>query len=123
MGGLRSYDGNKKLIGRKRHILVDTAGFLLSVVVHAASLPDRQGGQRVLEAAGGSFLRLQRIWADQGYTGALIPCTAQEHGMRLEVVYPTSRQLRRYAPDLAADSTREHPPRSPIHTCYVGEEQ
>ena len=32
MGGLRGYDGNKKLVGRKRHILVDTEGFLYSVV-------------------------------------------------------------------------------------------
>jgi putative transposase len=55
MGGLRGYDGNKKLVGRKRHILVDTEGFLLSVVVHAASIPDRKGGQRVLQAVGGSF--------------------------------------------------------------------
>ena len=61
MGGLRGYDGNKKLVGRKRFILVDTEGFLLSVVVHAASIPDRQGGQRVLQAAGVSFPRLQHI--------------------------------------------------------------
>ena len=53
MGGLRGFDGNKKLVGRKRHILVDTQGFLLAVVVHAASIPDRKGGQRVLEAASG----------------------------------------------------------------------
>jgi putative transposase len=52
---------------------------------------------------GSAYPRLQRIWADQGYTGALIPWTAQEHGVRLEVVYPNFRQLRRYAPGLAAD--------------------
>jgi putative transposase len=75
MGGLRGYDGNKKLVGRKRHLLVDlvdTEGFLLSVVVHAASIPDRKGGQRVLQAAGASFARLRHIWADQGYTGTLV---------------------------------------------------
>ena len=53
MGGLRGDDGNKQLVGRKRPILVDTEGLWLSVVVHAASLPDRKGGQPVLEAAGG----------------------------------------------------------------------
>jgi hypothetical protein len=53
-------------VGVKRHILVDTEGFLLSVVVHAASTPDRKGGQAVLAAAGGSYPRLQHIWADQG---------------------------------------------------------
>jgi putative transposase len=103
MGGVRGFDGGKKLAGRKRHILVDTQGFLLAVVVHPANLPDRQGGKLVLNALGGAFPRLQRIWADQGYTGALIPWSAQEHGVRLEVVYPAFRQLRRYAPDVTTD--------------------
>jgi putative transposase len=103
LGGVRGFDGGKKLAGRKRHILVDTQGFLLAVVVHAANLPDRQGGKLVLNALHGAYPRLQRIWADQGYTGALIPWTAQEHGMRLEVVYPTSRHLHRDAPDLVAE--------------------
>jgi putative transposase len=59
------------LAGRKRHIVVDTQGWLLSVVVHAADLQDRQGGRLVEAAAGAYFPRLQRIWADQGYTGEL----------------------------------------------------
>jgi transposase len=58
MGGLRGYDGNKQLVGVKRRILVDTEGFLLSVVVHAANLPDRKGGQRVLPAVGDTDLAL-----------------------------------------------------------------
>lgn len=70
--GVRGFDGGKKLAGRKRHILVDTQGFLLAVVVHAANLPDRQGGKLIFQALQGAFPRLQRIWADQGYTGALI---------------------------------------------------
>ncbi len=39
MGGVRGFDGNKKLVGRKRHTLVDTEGFLLSVVVHYGMPP------------------------------------------------------------------------------------
>ncbi len=101
MGGARGFDGGKKLAGRKRHILVDTHGFLLAVVVPAANVPDRQGGKLVLDAMGKAFPRLQRIWADQGYTGALIPWAGQKHQVRLEVVYPAFRQLRRYAPDIA----------------------
>jgi putative transposase len=100
MGGVRGYDGNKKLVGRKRHILVDTEGFLLSVVVHAASMPDRKAGQWVLEAAGDAFPRLQHIWADQGYTGTLVRWAAHEHGWAVQVVYPQVRQLKRYAPEL-----------------------
>jgi len=103
LGGVRSFDGGKKRAGRTRHILVDTHGFLLAVVVHPANLPDRQGGKLVLNALGGAFPRLRRIGADQGYTGALIPWRAQEHGVRLEVVSPVFRQLQRDAPDVAAD--------------------
>jgi putative transposase len=109
MGGLRGYDGNKKLVGRKRHILVDTEGFLLSVVVHAANIPDRTGGQQVLQAAGDTFPGLRHIWADQGYTGTLVRWAAQAYGWTVQVVYPQFRQLRRlrqlrrYAPDLVAD--------------------
>lgn len=40
VGGIRGYDGNKKIIGRKRHIIVDTMGNVLSVIVHAAHLHD-----------------------------------------------------------------------------------
>ena len=77
-GGMRGFEGAKKLVGRKRHILVDTPGFLLAVVVHSATIADREGGKLVLAALGDGFPRLQRIWADQGYTGAFIPWTAQE---------------------------------------------
>jgi putative transposase len=104
MGGVRGYDGNKKLVGRKRHILVDTQGFFLAVVVHAASIPDRKGGQWVLEeAAGDAYPRLQHIWADQGYTGTLVRWAEQEQGWRVQVVYPEDRQLKRYAPDVLDD--------------------
>jgi putative transposase len=103
LGGVRGFDGGKKLAGRKRPILVDTQGFLLGVVVHAANLPDRQGGTLLLSTLRKTFPRLERIWADQGYTGGLIPWTAQELGARLEVVYPTARHLHRDAPDLVAD--------------------
>ena len=66
MGGVRGCDGNNKLVGRQRPLLVDTAGFLLSVVVHAASIPDRKGGQAVLQAAGDAAPRLQPIGAYRG---------------------------------------------------------
>jgi putative transposase len=103
MGGVRGFDGNKKLVGVKRHIWVDTEGFLRAVVVHAASVPDRKGGQWVLEAASDVYPRLQHIWADQGYTGTLVRWAAQEHGWRVQVVYPQFRQLKRYAPELLED--------------------
>jgi putative transposase len=103
MGGVRGFDGHKQIAGRKRHILVDTEGFLLNVVVHPANLPDRAGGRLVLEAMGETYPRLRRIWADQGYTGTLVRWAAEEEGLTVQVVYPADRQLKRYAPDLVAD--------------------
>ncbi len=105
MGGGRGFDANKQLVGRKRHSLVATAGCLLSVVVHAASIPDRNGGQRVLEAAGvgGVSPRLQPSWADQGDTGTLGRWAAQEHGWTVHVVSPQFRQRKRDAPERLAD--------------------
>lgn len=58
--------------GRKRHILVDTLGLLLMVVVHAANIQDRDGAKLVLAKARGCFTRLQLIGADGGYAGQLI---------------------------------------------------
>ncbi len=73
-------------MGRKRHILVDTEGNLLTVVVHRANIADRDGAYFVLEAVGTAFPELQKIWADHAYTGDLVPNVQQQHGIALEVV-------------------------------------
>jgi putative transposase len=69
LGGERGYDGGKKINGRKRHILVDTMGLLLMVVVTAASLPERWGALSVFLKARNYFPNLKLIWADGGYSG------------------------------------------------------
>ena len=68
-GEERGYDAGKKTFGRKRHILVDTLGLLLRVVVHSAGLQDRDGARLVLAPLAHSFTRLRKIWADAIYTG------------------------------------------------------
>lgn len=70
--GLKGYDAGKKVKGTKRHVLVDTLGLLLCVVVHAANIQDRDGAKLVLSKARGLFPTLRRIWADGGYAGKLI---------------------------------------------------
>ena len=47
--GVRGYDAGKKIKGRKRHILVDTTGLLLKVIVHEADIQNRDGAKLVLE--------------------------------------------------------------------------
>jgi putative transposase len=72
--------------GRKRHILVDTIGLLLVIVVHAANVQDRDGAKLVLEKARGKFPRLKLIWADGGYAGKLIAWVKETCGWILEIV-------------------------------------
>jgi putative transposase len=62
----------KKVNGRKRHIMVDMMGLLLMVVVHIASIQDRDGAKEVFKKAKLSFSRLQLIWADGGYARKLV---------------------------------------------------
>ncbi|PIX73822.1 hypothetical protein COZ39_01690, partial [Candidatus Roizmanbacteria bacterium CG_4_10_14_3_um_filter_33_21] len=47
----KGYDAGKKIKGRKRHILVDTLGLIISVIVHSAGIQDRDGGRYVLAKA------------------------------------------------------------------------
>lgn len=70
-GAERGYDAGKKIFGRKRHILVDTLGLVLAVVVHSAGNQDRDGAKKVLARLSHSFTRLRKIWADGIYTGGL----------------------------------------------------
>jgi len=70
VGGVRGYDGAKKLVGRKRHILVDTEGLVQAVNVHAADIMDRDGIKLVLTEATRALLpRMQLLWLDAGYNG------------------------------------------------------
>ena len=110
MGGVRGFDGNKQLVASNAISWSGPEGFLLAVVVHAASVPDRKGGQAVLQAAGTTFPRLRHIGADQGYTGTLVRWVSQEYGGTAQVVYPTDRQMKRYAPDVLADLGEAHAP-------------
>jgi putative transposase len=75
-GGPRGYDAAKKVTGRKRHLLVDTMGLILLVLVHPADVQDRDGARSLLSmllvAGRCRFPRLQLIWADGGYAGQLI---------------------------------------------------
>ena len=66
------YDGGKKIKGRKRHIAVDTNGWLLAVLVTAASVQDRDGGHRLLALLRERFSTLSLVWADGGYAGRLV---------------------------------------------------
>jgi transposase len=68
-GGPSGYDAGKKIKGRKRHIVTDTAGHLVGLVVHVASVQDRDGAVDVLSSIRRLYPWLRHIFADGGYAG------------------------------------------------------
>ena len=68
-GEERGYDGGKKVKGRKRHLLVDTEGFVLKAKVHSAKVMDYEGIKVLLDCAKELFPRLSHLWMDGGYNG------------------------------------------------------
>src|SRR5512144_2473972 len=85
-GGVRGYDGGKRIRGRKRHVVVDVLGLLLVVGVHSAGLQDREGAKSILEAVVAGFPRVQLIWADGGYAGQLVAWVASHLQRVLAIV-------------------------------------
>lgn len=68
----RGFDGGKLVNGRKRHVVVDTLGLLLGVMVTAADTGDRAAAQVLLGQVTDAHHRLELVWADGGYTGSLV---------------------------------------------------
>ena len=68
-GGVCGYDAGKKIKGRKRHIITDTLGLMLFVLVYAADIQDRDAAPDVLKAIRYRFPWLRHVFADDGYAG------------------------------------------------------
>jgi transposase len=84
----QGFDAGKKVTGRKRHILVDTLGLLLNVVVHSAAVQDRDGARLVLDRRTRRlFPFIERIFADAGYQGPKTAAAIAKTGTwKLEIV-------------------------------------
>jgi transposase len=82
------YDPGKKIKGKKRHLLVDTQGLVLQVIVHAADIQDRDGGVLLLASLFGLFPFLRKLYADAGYQGAKFQNALKRvlRQVRLEIV-------------------------------------
>ncbi len=74
------YDAHKNVKGRKRHLLVDTLGILLSVYVTPAEVQDRIGARCLLAGLKVLLPRLKKIWADGAYTGEKLAGWCKEQG-------------------------------------------
>lgn len=91
-GGPRGFDAHKQINGRKRHVVVDTLGLLLIVVVHAASIQDPAGAKLALTPLIGRFPRLALMWADGIYRGPLVEWVREQLGCALSIVTRTAGQ-------------------------------
>ena len=80
------FDGGKRVKGRKRHIIVDTIGYLLVVIVHAANVFDGRGALQVVEKLFSIVTTVQLIWTDGTYKGHVITWALERFGCVLEMV-------------------------------------
>ena len=77
-GEQRGYDAGKKVGGRKRHIVVDTLGLMISIVVHAASIQDQDGAKLALKNIKRDYKRLKVIFGDSAYKRSGLPDWVKE---------------------------------------------
>lgn len=82
----RGYDAYKKIRGRKRHLVVDTQGFLLAVKVTAANLSDRYPAEPLLQRVASLLPRVRHVWADHAYAGPLEDWVCQQLGWSMQIV-------------------------------------
>lgn len=86
-GGIRGFDAGKKIKGRKRHIVVDTLGMMVGLVVHSAGIQDRDGASNVLKTIVKRWPWLRYIFADGGYAGPKLKGRLEKVGkFMLEIV-------------------------------------
>jgi len=88
----RGFDGGKLINGRKRHVVVDTLGLLLGVMVTAADIGDRTAAQVLLQRMADAHHRLALVWADGGYTGSLVGHCLDALALVLQVVKSSDDQ-------------------------------
>lgn len=82
----KSYDGNKKVKGIKRHVVVDKNGFLLAVMVTVAHIHDSQAVRCLMRVLQDSYANIKTVLADGGYRGDIIEMVRKSFGYALQVV-------------------------------------
>jgi transposase len=88
----RGYDAGKKINGRKRHLVTDSLGLLIVVLVTSAALQDRDGGRLVLERAKMKMPSVVLVWADGGYAGKLLAFAQHHFRIVVEIIKRTDKR-------------------------------
>jgi putative transposase len=95
-GEVYGFDGGKKVKGRKRHIVVDSQGLLIGVLVSEANASERLGAVVVLDEAKEKLSKLAVIWVDQGYSGKNFAHAVKQvcgEAVRVEVIERTAQRF------------------------------
>ena len=93
----RGIDGNKKIKGLKRHMLVDSLGLVIDVVIHAANIHDSKGATQVfekLEERKSEHSTLKQVFADAGYRGKLKKWLQKKLKMNLDIIKRTDKSTK-----------------------------
>lgn len=93
-GGPKGYDAGKKVKGRKRHLVTDTLGLVLAVLLTPASTQDRDAAMPVVDLAKAKAPGIKKLYVDSGYAGARAAELSQRHQIEVEVVrHPANRKV------------------------------
>lgn len=96
-GGPKGYDAGKKVKGRKRHLVTDTLGLLVAVLITVASTQDRDAAMPAMDLAKEKVPGIQMLYVDSGYAGTRAQEIRQKHGVEVEVVrHPRNRNVGRW---------------------------
>ena len=114
-GAERGFDNGKKVKGRKRHVLVDTLGLLLIVVVTAASLSDQAGARKIFKQMRGTCKKLRKVWVDGTYRGAEWTAWVKETIPYSPGIRRTRGRTKRLRGVTASLGRREKPPIIPLY--------
>ena len=82
----KGFDAGKKIKGIKRHIIVDTLGLILAVVIQSASVQDRDGAVSVIDKLMENWRKVIKIFADGGYAGKLTGKVKDKFKIELEII-------------------------------------
>ena len=93
-GGPSGFDAGKKIKGRKRHLVTDTLGLILAVLITAANVQDRDAAEPVTAMAKAKYPTITKGWADSGYGGKVLDAICANVGIDFEVVrHPANRNV------------------------------
>ena len=94
-GGVRGFDGHKLVRGRKRHILVDTLGLIITSRVEPANISDQRAGARLLGGLRPLFPAIRTVMADAGHQSRKLARDLLRHdGWRLRITHRGQRAFR-----------------------------